>query len=40
MFGMHWSVALIPIVAVGVAVFAAISRRHKDKNASDHILKL
>lgn len=40
MFGMHWSVALIPIVAIGVVVFAAISRRHKEKNSSEHILKL
>jgi hypothetical protein len=40
MFGMHWSVALIPIVAIGVVVFAVLSGRHKEKKASDHMLKL
>jgi hypothetical protein len=40
MFDLHWSVALIPIVAIGVAVFALIARKHKDKSSTDHILKL
>ena len=40
MFDMHWSVAMIPIVGVGVLIFALISRRHKEKKASDHMLKL
>jgi hypothetical protein len=40
MFDMHWTVALIPIVAVGVVVFAVLSRRHKEKKASEHMLKL
>jgi hypothetical protein len=40
MFGMHWSVAMIPIVAIGVVLFAVLSSRHKEKKASDHMLKL
>jgi hypothetical protein len=40
MYELHWSVALIPIVAVGVVVFTYLARRHKDKPSTDHILKL
>ncbi len=40
MYDMHWTLALIPIVAVGVAVFAYLARKHKEKPATDHILKL
>lgn len=40
MYDLHWTVALIPIVAVGVAVFAYLSAKHKEKSSTDHILKL
>jgi hypothetical protein len=40
MFDMHWTVGIIPIIAVGVVVFMVIARKHKDKPSTDHIFKL
>lgn len=40
MYDLHWTVALIPIVAIGVGIFALLARKHKEKSSTDHILKL
>jgi len=40
MYDLHWTVALIPIVAIGVAVYAYLANKHKEKSSTDHILKL
>lgn len=40
MFDMHWTVGIIPIIALGVGVFILFARKHKAKPSTDHILKL